>query len=85
MSPQVSRVALAAALAALAAAAGAAPDRRVRPSGPGEDCLACHDALVAGMKVVHPPVQRGLCVACHLPASAWCSVQGRATAKCPPT
>jgi predicted CXXCH cytochrome family protein len=71
MSPQVSRALGAAAALALAAAsaAGAAEERRLRPRGPGDDCLACHHALVSGKKVVHPPVARGLCVACHAPLS----------------
>jgi predicted CXXCH cytochrome family protein len=71
MPPQVNRaallVALAAALAAGAPARAAAPGKR--PAGPGDDCLACHAGLIANKKVVHPPVQRGLCLGCHQPAS----------------
>jgi len=52
--------------AALPAASGAASPR---PAGPGGDCLGCHGALVAGKKVVHPPVKNGLCLGCHAPAS----------------
>ena len=54
-------------LVLLAAALGtaAAPGAGQRPAGPGGDCLGCHAGLVAGRKVVHPPVQNGLCLGCH--------------------
>lgn len=61
------RAALALLVAAAAPAEGA---ERRRPAGPGEDCLSCHGALVAGKAVVHPPVRNGLCLGCHAPASA---------------
>ncbi len=44
---------------------GAAALAAQAPQGPGASCESCHASAWAGKKVVHPPVQFGLCAGCH--------------------
>lgn len=58
------------ALLLLTATAAWGGPRRAAPSGPGGECSSCHADSWPKKKVVHPPVQQGLCGACHRSSSA---------------
>ncbi len=68
LPPKVSATVLVAALALATMAWGGA--KKPKPAGPGGDCASCHADAWPKKKVVHPPVQQGLCNACHRSSSA---------------